>query len=253
MVASLVLRRRRLASAALREGALVVGLYGAWCLIGSVTHAHLAGAEQRGRDLFALEHHLRLPSEVSVQQLVLPHPALAHLVNGYYLYGHLNTIGLLLAWTWWRHRDAYPALRLQLVALTVVCMAVQLLAVAPPRLLPDLGFVDLAQTYGESVYGGYGTGLEAQLLAMPSLHVGWAALLAWTLWRRGSGPWRYLGVAHLVLMTLVVVASANHWWADGVVAVLLLAVVVATLDRLPRRPSGSLVQASDPARVPASA
>ncbi len=253
MVSSLVLHRRRVTSAALREGALVVGLYGVWCLIGSVTHAHLAGAEQRARDLFALEHHLHLPSEVSVQQLVLPHTTLAHLVNGYYLYGHLNTIGLLLAWTWWRRRDAYPALRLQLVGLTVVCMAVQLLAVAPPRLLPDLGFVDLAQRYGESVYGGYGSGLEAQLLAMPSLHVGWAALVAWTLWRNASGPWRYLGVTHLVLMTLVVVASANHWWADGVVAVLLLAVVVVTLDRLPPRAPGSPAPAPDPARVPASA
>lgn len=208
------------------------GLYAAWCLIGTITRPHVSGASQRGRDVYALEQWLHLPSEVSVQKLVLPHEWLAHVVNSYYLYGHLNVVVLTLAWTWWRHRPAYPALRVQLIALTIACEVVQLVPVAPPRLLPDLGFVDLAQKYGESVYGDFGSGLASQLLAMPSLHVGWAALVAWTVWRCASGGWRWTGVVHLVLMTLAVVASANHWWLDGIVAAALLAVIVAVQQRV---------------------
>jgi hypothetical protein len=234
LVAAVALRRRPRVGAALREVALAMGLWAAWVLIGSVTHPHVAGAEARGRGIFRVEQWLHLPSEVVMVRHVAGHPWLAHLVDNYYLYGHLNVIVVLLAWTWWRHRPAYPALRAQLVLLSLGGLAMQLIAVAPPRLLPDLGFVDLANSYGESVYGGYADGLSGQLMAMPSLHVGWAALVAWTVWRLAPGGWRWLGVGHLVLMTLAVVASANHWWLDGVVAVLLLGLVVAVVDRLPR-------------------
>jgi hypothetical protein len=233
VLGAVLLRRRPLAGLALREAAVACVLFAAWCVVGASTHPHPEGAVDRARSLFRWEQHLHLPSELDVQRLVTPHPWLAHLVNGYYLYGHLTVIVVLLAWVWWRRRDAYAGVRLQLILLSLVCITVQLLSVAPPRLLPDLGFVDLAQQYGESVYGGYADGLDSQLLAMPSLHVGWAALVAWTVWKHARRPWRWVGVAHLVLMTFAVVASANHWWLDGFVAMALLAAVVGVVDRLP--------------------
>lgn len=235
LVAAVVFRRRAVVGAALRELALAMGLWAAWVLIGSVTHPQVLGAEARGRDVFRLERWLHLPSEAHLVRLAADHPWLAHLADNYYLYGHLNVVVVLLAWTWWRRRPSYPALRAQLVLLSLAGLAMQLVTVAPPRLLPELGFVDVANTYGESIYGPYGDGLAGQLMAMPSLHVGWAALVAWTLWRLGTGPWRWLGVVHLVVMTLVVVATANHWWLDGIVAVALLALVIAVVDRFPRR------------------
>lgn len=226
-----VLARRTRVGPALREATGVCLLYLAWIGVGTLTHPYVTGAQSRARWIYGFEQGLGLPSELSVQRLVLPHPWLAHLANAYYLYGHLNVMGLTLLWVWLRHREGYPALRLQLIALTVVGMALQTVAVAPPRLLPDLGFVDLAAKYGESVYGDYESGLASQLLAMPSLHVGWAALVAWTVWQHARGPWRWVGVVHLVLMTLVVVATANHWWLDGFVAVAVLAVLVAPTRR----------------------
>ena len=235
LLVAVLVRRRAVLRTALCELAVAMGLWAAWQLIGHVTHPQVVGAEARGRDVYRIERWLHLPSEVPLVRTVADHPWLAHLVDNYYLYGHLNVMVLLLGWTWWKRREAYPAVRLQLVLLSLAGLAMQLVTVAPPRLLPSLGFVDVANTYGESVYGEYGHGLAGQLMAMPSLHVGWAALVAWTLWRLGTGPWRWVGVAHLVVMTLVVVASANHWWLDGIVAVALLAVVVAVVDRLPRR------------------
>jgi len=247
LVAAVLLRRRAVLGAALREVTLAMGLWAAWVVVGGLTHPQVAGAEARGRDVFRIERWLHLPSEVPLVRATAHHPWLAHVTNNYYLYGHLNVIVVLLAWTWWRHRPAYPALRLQLVLLSLVGLAMQLVTVAPPRLLPSLGFVDVANSYGESIYGPYGDGLAGQLMAMPSLHVGWAALVAWTVLRLGSGPWRWLGVAHLAVMTLVVVASANHWWLDGAVAVAVLALVVWVVDRLPRR-----VPLAAPVAVPAA-
>jgi len=82
---------------------------------------------------------------------------------------------------------------------------------------------DTALVYGQSVYGSVG-GFDAdQLSAMPSVHVGWAVLVAVCAYKVSSSRWRYLGAAHAVATVFVVVATGNHFWGDGIVAVALLA------------------------------
>ena len=227
-------RRWRLAPA-LGEATLVVSLYAVWQWLGATTHHAVAGATGRALDLWHLERALHLPSEVSVQALVLPHDRLVQLCNGYYLYGHFNPVIALLAWLFWRHRDAYPRVRLVLCALTALAFAIHFVPVAPPRLLPELGFRDVALEQGQSVYGPFTSGLAGQLLAMPSLHVGWSLLVAWAVVTVSRSRWRWLVLAHPVLMSLVVVATANHWWLDGIAAGALLVGCVLASRFLPRR------------------
>ena len=216
----------RRSSGALREGALVVCLFAAWQVIGAATHREVAGATVNAVRIFHNEQRLHLPSELALQQALLPHPLLAQLANGYYLYGHFNPVIAVLGYTWWRHREHYPRLRLQLGLLTALAFVVHAVPVAPPRLVPQLGFQDLALQYGQSVYGSFGAGIPGQLLAMPSLHVGWSVLVAWTVIRLGRSPWRWVAAAHPLLMSYVVVVTANHWWLDGVVSCGLLALAV---------------------------
>ena len=110
-----------------------------------------------------------------------------------------------------------------LAVATGMCLLIQLVPVAPPRKLS--GFVDTAARYGDSVYNN---GFAAdELSAMPSVHVAWAVLIGWTVWRIGRGPWRTLGPVHAVVTVLVVVSTANHWWSDGIVAVAVLGVAWA--------------------------
>jgi hypothetical protein len=99
--------------------------------------------------------------------------------------------------------------------------------VAPPRLLPEFGFVDTAAEYGQSVYTALGAVGPDQLSAMPSVHVGWAVLVAVAVWTLTTSRWRWLGVGHAGVTVFVVVASANHFWLDGIVAVALLVIVLA--------------------------
>ena len=49
-------------------------------------------------------------------------------------------------------RPAYRPIRRGLAVTTLLCLLVQLLPVAPPRMLP--GFTDTAALYGQSVYAG---------------------------------------------------------------------------------------------------
>jgi membrane-associated phospholipid phosphatase len=149
--------------------------------------------------------------------LILPHPRLVELANLYYDIMHFGIIFVFLLWVFLRHRDRYTAIRTTLAITTLACLAIQLIPVAPPRLVG--GYVDTAAAYGQSVYQG---DLAGQLFAMPSVHVTWAVLVAWYACRITTSKWRFLGVAHAALTVFVVVATANHWWLDGIVGVAVL-------------------------------
>jgi hypothetical protein len=234
--------------AAVREAGLVATLYAAWQLIGTVTHRDVDGAQANALAVWHAEQALHLPSELALQQAVTPHPWLVELANGYYVYGHFNPIVLLLAWVFLRHRAAYPRVRLLLCLLTASAFVVHFIPVAPPRLMPELGFHDVALEYGQSVYGSFGAGIPGQLLAMPSLHVGWAILLAYVVVTHARSRWRWLAIAHPVLMSVDVAVTANHWWADGLACGGLLALCIAAERALRLVPWRAMARAV-PARL----
>jgi len=195
------------------EAFVIAALYSLWQLAGEVSVAGTTGAYARARWIERAEHDLRLPSERDLQHLILGHRLLVESANWYYATAHFTVLGIFLVWLFVRHRDRYPHVRNVLAVTTLVCLVIQLLPVAPPRMLP--GFVDTAVRYGESVYS---TGLAPDVLsAMPSVHVAWAVLVGWYAVRSSRSRWRWLGVAHAAATVFVVVSTANHWWADGVV------------------------------------
>jgi hypothetical protein len=65
-----------------------------------------------------------------------------------------------------------------------------------------------------------------QFAAMPSLHVGWALLIAVGLIAATRTRWRWLWLLHPAFTTLVVVATANHYWLDAIVGCALLGLAV---------------------------
>ena len=232
-----------------REASVVLLLFALWQVAGALALTRVAGAYDRAREIVVVERALHLPSEQWVQGLVLPHPTFVQWLNAFYLYVHVNSIVIFLVWLFVRHRDRYPWARDTLVGLTAACLLVQLAPVAPPRFLP--GFVDTATVYGQSVYGPFGSGMADQLSAMPSVHVGWAVLVTVVVVTVSRSRWRWLVVAHPVLTTLAVVATANHFWLDGVVAALLLAAVLPVTLAIDRRRQRRSAPAPVPEPAPA--
>lgn len=206
------------AYAAAREATVITTLYAGWQLLGHMTHREVDGAKANALSVVHAQQALHLPSELSLQTMILGHDWLVQAANGYYIYGHFNPMIVLLAWVWWRHRDTYPRVRLLVCAMTAISFIAHTIPVAPPRLMPELGYRDVAVDYGQSVYGSFGSGIPGQLLAMPSLHVGWAILVAYVVVTTARSRWRWLVLLHPVAMSWDVVVTANHWWADGIVA-----------------------------------
>lgn len=227
-------RAEAVGAPAATEFALVAGLYSLWRVARKLPLAQDEGAIDRARQIVRIEHAMHLPTELSMQQFVLRHEWLARLTNTYYATVHVPALIAFLVWLYVRHRAEYPRWRNALVIVTACCLVIRFVRVAPPRFLPDLGYVDLATRYGLSVYGPVGTGVSDQFAAMPSIHVAWAAVVSFGIVDASTSRWRWLALAHLVLTMFVVMASGNHWWLDGLVAIFLLGCGLA-LDEGVRR------------------
>jgi hypothetical protein len=229
------------------EAAMIGLLYSLWQLCGKLSVTGTAGAVARARWIRRTEHDVFLPSERTVQNIILGHRYVVETANLYYDTMHFTMLFTFLIWLFVRHRSEYRRVRRTLALTTLACLLIQLMPVAPPRMLP--GFVDTAMLYHQSVYSN---GLPAdQLSSMPSVHVAWAVLIGWYVTRISTSKWRWIAVVHSVLTVFIVVATANHWWLDGIVASLVL-VICAWLNvggtRLVQRFRAQ--QASEPSLQP---
>jgi PAP2 superfamily len=214
-----------------REIIVLNVLFIVWRVVGHVSLFHTAGAFNRGRAIWRFERAAHLPSEAAMQRTILPHATVSQIANGYYEYAHAILLAAMLLWLLVRHREVYAKWRNLVVAFTVVSLLIGFLPVAPPRLIPSLGMVDLADRYHQSVYAGLGKGITDQLSSIPSVHIGWAIIVAAAVIMVSRSRWRWLAIAHPVITTYVVIVTANHYWVDGFAAVALLGVIFIGLRR----------------------
>jgi hypothetical protein len=223
---SRVARRMRAGAAFVQESGIVLALFALWQLAGSHPAFGAGGALGRARWLWHTERVLHMPSETSIQRAFLPHPLLVEAANLYYAGLHFAVLIVCLVWLFVRHRASYFRVRTTVVLFTFMSLAVQFIPVAPPRMLPGDGMIDTAIKYGQSVYGSDAGFNPDQLSAMPSVHIGWALLIAVVVVHVSRSRWRWLALGYPVLTTLAVVVTANHYWLDGVAAAILLALAL---------------------------
>lgn len=219
-------------AAILKESAILASLYALWQLAGRLSVMQIDGAVERGLWIWDLQAALGFPSEAAWQSAVLDHTVIIQAANIYYGGAHVPGMGIFLAWMFLAQREDYAVWRISLALSTAVCLLIQLLPVAPPRLISELGMVDTGIAHGQSVYAAFGNTIAGQLQAMPSIHVGWAVLIAAACWSLGGPVARAIGLSHALMTTLVVVITANHYWLDGLVAALIVAAIVPVSRKL---------------------
>jgi PAP2 superfamily len=238
-VASVALRKPakpKLTSVArfIQEAALVFGLFALWQYAGSFSVMGPGGALGRARWIWRFERAVHLPSETAIQHVFLPHPLIIQFFNLYYDMLHFPVLIACMVWLFVWHRDEYGRWRTTLVAFTGICLLVQFIPVAPPRMLASTGLVDTAVRYHESVYSTTAGFDPDQLSAMPSVHVGWALLVAIAIIVTARSRWRWLAALYPVMTTLAVIVTANHFWLDGIVAALILVLVLLVQAKVRR-------------------
>ena len=221
---------------ALRELGLVAVLFLVYKVGRLAADGHVDEAFRNARAVWDVERWLRLPGELSLQHALLHWPALVGVANSYYAYVHFPATAACLVWLYLFRPAHYRWTRNVLVLLTSSALLVHfVMPLAPPRMLGGTGMLDLGRLYGPAVYGAPETDqLSNQYAAMPSLHVGWALVVAIALVAATTGLRRGLWLLHPGITLLVVVATGNHYWLDALGAGVLLVAAYAILR--PQRP-----------------
>ncbi len=156
--------------------------------------------------------------EPAFQTWVLEYGLLRRALNFVYFWMDfplIVTVGLVL---FWKCRHAYTLTRdSMLISGGIALVIYWLYPVAPPRFLSEWGFIDTLEVYDNLSY-------QAQSLqpfvnpfaAVPSLHVGWALLLAVGVFAATRNPWlRGASLLTMVLQSIAVIGTGNHYIFDG--------------------------------------
>ena len=205
----------------LANAATLLLLYFAYDAVRRITADDWSTAFDNGRRLLAFQQELGLPSEASLQRPLILRPFLARGANAFYMWGHFPLTSIFMLWVWFRHRPFFGVIRNNLIALTGAGLILHVIfPLAPPRFFA--GYVDTAARFGPSPYDLDAAKAANQIAAMPSLHVGWAVLVAISVIALSTRRWRYLILLHPIVTTLVVVVTANHYWSDAIIAIVLV-------------------------------
>jgi hypothetical protein len=209
-----------------RNVALLAGLWFAYSAARSLTADDMSVALTNAHDLLRFESAIHLPGELWFQQQLVHLAGLMRAANVYYIAIHFPVTIAFLAWAWLRHRTEFGRIRNTLIAVSAAGLVIHALyPLAPPRMTP--GFVDTAAVFGPNPYEMGISKSANQIAAMPSLHVGWALIVALGIVSIGRSRTRWIAMLHPLATLFVVVVTANHYWSDAIVAVALVAVAWA--------------------------
>ncbi|MGP3979692.1 bifunctional glycosyltransferase 87/phosphatase PAP2 family protein [Streptomyces sp. KR80] len=177
-------------------------------------------AEEHGRQILRLERMLLMDVEYAFNHAVVKVPWLESAMNFAYTSFHFLVPLVLLGWLYRRRPAMYRWARTTLSLTTLLALiGFWLYPLAPPRLMPGLGFIDTVngpQDLDSPEFGAL-TKISNQYAAMPSLHVGWALWCAIAL--ALIAPWMWLRIAgflYPLLTVVVIVGTANHYLLDAV-------------------------------------
>lgn len=184
-------------------------------------------AMRHGRSIQHLQDLLHLNWELSFNQFVAAHEWFAQILNYYYSTLHFIVTPAVLIWLFLRRPHVYRGARTVLTITSLLgLLGFFLYPTAPPRLLPQLGYVDTVaefHTWGSLADPSIASHSN-QFAAMPSLHIGWALWCGLAIFACARRPWvRGLGLLYPLGTFTVIVGTGNHFILDAVGGVVIVA------------------------------
>ncbi len=173
----------------------------------------------RGADIVDIERKMGIFHESQIQSLFLPKQWLIDFFNAVYFWGHFPLILIMAVLLYIWRRPVYEFLRNTLVASGAMGLAIYVLfPVAPPRLMPHLGFVDTMERFSNVSYQSESMGTFTNpFAAVPSLHFGWALVIGITfVWMFRHPLLRAFGVALPLAQGTAIIVTGNHFFLDAV-------------------------------------
>jgi hypothetical protein len=239
----------------LRQVSLFVAAYFAYGLVRGLVEGRATAAFQNAREVISIERTLHLFVEPSVQAWASGSHLLMEIASWLYVNAQTSvTIGALL-YLYLRHNRSFYFIRnMFMIAMAIALVSYIVFPTAPPRFMPEWGFVDsVSDLTGVQVSHASGsmTALFNPYAAVPSMHVAFALMIGWPLARLArSRPMRLLWLLYPFLVTFVIVVTANHFIADALLGALTAGVSACGASWLARaRPGVWCFSTVSPARL----
>jgi PAP2 superfamily len=210
---------------AFRQVSLFGAAYLAYRLVRGLVEGDANAAFAHARDLISLERTLHLFVEPSIQAWASGSHLVMVIASWLYVNAQTSvTIAALLYLYLFRNRSFYFVRNMFMIAMAIALVGYTVFPTAPPRFLPEWGFIDSVSDF-TGVHVSHASGSMSALLnmyaAVPSMHVAFALMISWPLSRLARRRIvRVLWMLYPLLMTFVIVVTANHFIFDALLGAL---------------------------------
>jgi membrane-associated phospholipid phosphatase len=212
----------------LRQVALFGLAYLAYRLVRGLVEPEANVAFAHARDLISLELTLHMFVEPSIQAWASGSHFVMGLASWLYINAQTSVTVCALIYLYLRHNRSFYFVRNMLViAMFIALVGYTVFPTAPPRFLPEWGFVDSVSDFTgmhlETTHngGGASTALTNLYAAVPSMHVAFALMIGWPLARLSRRRIvKVLWLLYPLLMAFVIVVTANHFIFDAILGAL---------------------------------
>jgi hypothetical protein len=215
-----------------RQLLLFAGAYYVYRIVRGIVDGQAVQAFENGRALVDLERAMGLFFEPALQAWAEGEEWILWVANTMYVNSHFIVTTSFLIWLYLARNEAYYFVRnMFMVAMGLALVGYVAFPTAPPRFLTEWGFTDSvaqfvgneAETTASVLYNPYA--------AVPSMHVAFALMIAvpaisLVQHRTVKVLWAF----YPLLVTFVVIVTANHYWLDAALGAM-VAVVSAWAAR----------------------
>jgi membrane-associated phospholipid phosphatase len=219
-----------------RQLAIWFGFYLAYQAARGFADRDAARAFENGLKVIDLERRAGWFFEQSLQGVLGSSELLLRLSSWTYWLSQFAVLGLALLWVYLRRTESFLRFRnTVLVANLIGLVGYITLPTAPPRMFPDVGFVDTLARFSDLNHGSAAIEFAANpYAAMPSLHGADALIVGVAMALIVRQPiFKAAWLAWPAWVWFTVMATGNHFWLDiaaGIVVAGLAAALVFRRD-----------------------
>jgi hypothetical protein len=212
---------------AVRQFALFAAAYYAYRIVRGQVDGRAAAAFEHARNLIDVERTLHVFVEPSVQAWASGSQFLMDAASWIYINAQTTVTVSALIWLYlFRNSSFYFVRNMMVVAMGIALIGYIVYPTAPPRFLPEWGFFDsVADFTGVHADSVTVNALFNPYAAVPSMHVAFALMIGIPLARLVRWPaLRVFWALYPLIITFVIVVTANHFIADAFLGALTAAV-----------------------------
>jgi membrane-associated phospholipid phosphatase len=190
-------------------------------------------AFHNGLRIADVEHRVTGLWELSVQSFVASSSVLNELTSWTYWHSQFTVLGLSLLWVYLRRNESFVRVRNTLLLANIIgLLGFVLVPTAPPRMFPELGFVDTLAGFGINHNSAIVRADANPYAAMPSLHAADALIIGVALAFLVRSRWlKALWLFWPAWVWFSVIATGNHFWLDILAGILVALVAAAIVNR----------------------